>query len=169
MGRFPVVALALLGVAAACGGEAPKEVAAAEQAGPEAPVSPPAPAREPVVGDAVPVGQGSIAVLATDRFGSAGRLFSPPRGREYFAADVKACSGPTELGLSFAPGYFLLEMADRTVADPGLGIKRPELVAGVIPAGGCRSGWVTFTIPGGAEPAFVDYDRRLKWRIPPGR
>ncbi|MGH8974587.1 MAG: hypothetical protein ACRD0C_15475 [Acidimicrobiia bacterium] len=174
MERFPVVrtvgmaavALGLLG--AGCGEEPPAEVAApaAEQVVPDAP-APPARPPDPVVGDIIPAGAGSVAVLATDRFGSAGRLFNPPKGREYYAAEVKACAGPAERGLSFAPGYFLLEMADKTVADPGLGIKRPELVAGQIPAGGCRSGWVTFTIPEAAEPAFVAYDGRLRWRIPP--
>jgi hypothetical protein len=164
------MAAALVGLSgAACGDEAPAEVAAPlEEAGAEAPtprVRPP----DPVVGDIIPAGAGSVAVLSTDRFGSAGRLFNPPRGREYYAAEVKACSGPKEKGLSFAPGYFLLEMADKTVADPTLGIKRPELRAGEVPAGGCLSGWVTFTIPEKAEPAFVLYDgsERLKWRIPP--
>ncbi len=164
-----MAAMVLALLAAACGDEAPAEVAApaVEQAVPDAP-APPAPRPEPEVGDTIPAGAGSVAVLAIDRFDSAGRLFSPPRGKEYFAAEVQACSGPRERGLSFAPGYFLLEMADRTVADPGLGIKRPELVAGEVPAGGCRSGWVTFTIPEDAEPAFVIYDgsERLEWRIP---
>jgi hypothetical protein len=163
-----VVALGLVGTA--CGHGAPREVAApaVEQAAPEVPATVPATRPpDPVVGDTVPIGAGSVAVLDTDRFGSAGRLFNPPAGREYYAAEVKACSGPAEHGLSFAPGYFLLEMADKTVADPGLPIKRPELVAGEIPAGGCLAGWVTFTIPDQAEPAFVAYDGRLRWRIVP--
>ncbi|HEY3241627.1 MAG TPA: hypothetical protein VGL92_18850 [Acidimicrobiia bacterium] len=162
-----VVALGLPG--AACGRQAPAEVAApaVEKAVPDAPAPPARPA-DPVVGDVIPAGAGSVAVLDTDRFGSAGRLFNPPRGREYYAAEVKACAGPNEKGLSFAPGYFLLEMADKTVADTTLGIKRPELRAGEVPGGGCLSGWVTFTIPEKAEPAFVAYDgsERLKWRIP---
>jgi hypothetical protein len=139
-----------------------------EETASEAPAAPARPP-DPVVGDAIPTGAGSVAVLATDRFGSAGRLFNPPRGKEYFAAEVKACSGPRERGLSFAPGYFLLEMTDTTVADPTLGIKRPELRAGEVPAGGYLAGWVTFVIPEQAEPAFVVYDgsERLKWRIVP--
>jgi hypothetical protein len=163
-----VVTLGLVG--AACGDDAPAEVAApgAEESVPVAPAPPVAPP-DPVVGDVIPAGAGSVAVLETDRFGSAGRLFNPPRGREYYAAEVRACSGPNEKGLTFAPVYFLLEMADKTVADPTLGIKRPELRAGQVPAGGCLSGWVTFTIPEEAEPASVLYDgsQRLKWRIPP--
>ncbi|MGH8991493.1 MAG: hypothetical protein ACRDYV_13870 [Acidimicrobiia bacterium] len=160
------VAVSLAG--AACGAGTPAEVAApvVEKAVSEAPAVPARPL-DPVVGDTVPAGAGSVAVLATDRFGSAGRLFNPPKGREYYAAEVKACSGAHERGLSFAPGYFLLEMADKTVADASLGIKRPELRAGEIPAGGCLVGWVTFTIPEEAEPAFVVYDGRLKWRVPP--
>ena len=160
------VAVGVLGLA--CGDDPPAQVAApgVEEAVPvaAAPVRP----ANPVVGDVIPAGAGSVAVLSTDRFGSAGRLFNPPRGREYYAAEVRACSGPKEKGLSFAPGYFILEMADKTVADPTLGIKRPELRAGEVPAGGCLSGWVTFTIAETAEPAFVAYDgsERLKWRIP---
>ena len=164
--RTVAVTLTLLG--AACGQGTPTEVAApgveeAVSESPAVPVRPP----NPVVGDSIPAGAGTVAVLATDRFGSAGRLFSPPRGREYFAAEVKACAGPKERGLSFAPAYFLLEMADRTVADTTLGIKRPELRAGEVPAGGCLAGWVTFVIPQEAEPAFVVYDgsERLKWRV----
>lgn len=165
------MAAAVLGwLGVACGDESPAEVAApgVEEAVPDAP-APPVRPPDPVVDDVIPAGAGSVAVLATDRFGSAGRLFNPPRGREYYAAEVKACSGRNEKGLSFAPGYFLLEMADKTVADPTLGIKRPELRAAEVPAGGCSSGWVTFTIPEKAEPAFVVYDgsERLKWRIPP--
>ncbi len=164
-----VVALGLVGTA--CGRGAPREVAApaVERSVPDPPATVPATQPpDPVVGDTIPAGAGSVAVLDTDRFGSAGRLFNPPQGREYYAAQVKACAGPAERGLSFAPGYFLLEMADKTVADPGLGIKRPDLVAGEIPAGGCLGGWVTFTIPEEAEPAAVVYDGRLKWRIVPG-
>jgi len=167
MAGMAVAALGVLGMA--CGGGPPSEVAAP---GVEKPVpAAPAPVQpaDPVVGDIVPAGAGSVAVLSTDRFGSAGRLFNPPRGREYYAAEVKGCSGRNERGLTFSPGYFLLEMADKTVADPTLGIKRPELRTGEVPAGGCLSGWVTFTIAEAAEPAFVVYDgsERLKWRIPP--
>lgn len=161
--------LGLLG--AACGDGPPSEVAApaVEQVAPDT-QAPPARPIDPVVGDVIPAGAGSVAVLAVDRFGSAGRLFNPPKGTDYYATQVKACAGPKEKGLSFAPSYFLLEMADTTVADTGLGIKRPELRAGEVPAGGCLSGWVTFTIPEEAEPAFVVYDgsERLKWRIPAG-
>ena len=163
-----VVVLGLLG--AACGEGARPEVAVpgVEETASEAPAVPVRPP-DPVVGDVIPAGTGSVAVLVTERFGSAGRLFNPPKGKEYYAAEVKACAGPKERGLSFAPAYFLLEMADRTVADTTLGIKRPELRAGELPAGGCLAGWVTFLIPEEAEPAFVVYDgsERLKWRIAP--
>ena len=161
--------LGLLGMA--CGADAPAEVAApgVEESVPVAP-SPPAPPADPVVGDVVPAGAGSVAVLSTERFGSAGRLFNPPKGREYYAAEVKACAGRKEKGLTFSPVYFLLAMADKTVADPTLGIKRPELRAGEVPPGGCLAGWVTFTIAEAAEPAVVVYDgsERLTWRIPAG-
>lgn len=162
-----VAAMVLTG--AACGSEAPADLAApgVEEITPDLP-APPVRPTDPVVGDIIPAGSGSVAVLATERFGSAGRLFNPPPGREYFAAEVEACAGPRERGLSFAPAYFLLEMADKTMVDTGLGIKRPELRAAVVPAGGCHSGWVTFTIPEEAVPANVLYDgsERLTWRVP---
>ncbi|MGH9039897.1 MAG: DUF4352 domain-containing protein [Acidimicrobiia bacterium] len=168
-----VAALVLSG--AACGRGAPADLASpgVEEIAPEeiAPDPPAAPVRplDPVVGDVIPAGAGSVAVLDAERFGSAGRLFNPPAGREYYAAEVKACSGPEEKGLTFAPDFFLLEMADKTMVDPGLPIKRPSLQAGKVPAGGCVAGWVTFTIPEEAVPASVLYDgsERLKWRIPP--
>lgn len=158
----------------ACGEDPPAEVSTPgveRTAAPVAPTpsipTPPANHANPVVGDVVPAGEGSVAVLASERFGSAGRLFSPPRGKDYFAVETKACSGPEEAGLSFSPAYFLLEMTDGTVADPTLGIKRPELSTEEVPAGGCRSGWVTFVIPEEATPAGVVYDgsERLRWRI----
>lgn len=165
------MAVALLGLlGAACGDESPAQVSTPgiTDAVPDAPTPPTRPAN-PKVGDVIPTGEGSVAVLGIDRFGSAGRLFSPPKGRDYFAAEVKACSGPNEKGLSFSPRYFLLELADKTVADPTLGIKRPELRTAEVPAGGCLSGWVTFTIPEKADPAFVVYDgsERFRWQIPP--
>ena len=128
------------------------------------------PVHDPAVGDVVPVGHdgGSVAVLAVEADVNAGRLFSPGKGREYYAAEVRACSGPNEKGLTFQKQYFLLEMPDKTVHDPGLGVKRPELIGGEVPAGGCLDGWVTFTIPEGRKPAFVVYDgsSQMKWRVP---
>lgn len=135
------------------------------------PEVPPAPGGDPVVGDTVPLGDagGSVTVSAVEADVNAGRLFAAGRGKEYFAAEVKGCSGPTERGLSFEPWYFILQMTDKTVYDPGLGIKRPELRGGEVPAGGCLAGWVTFAIPEDAEPAFVVYEgsRQVKWRVPP--
>lgn len=130
----------------------------------------PPPVVDPAVGDVVPVGLdgGHVAVLAVEEDVNAGRLFSPGRGREYYAAEVRACSGPNEEGLAFEKRFFILEMPDKTVHDPGLGVKRPELRGGEVPAGGCLDGWVTFTIPEGKKPAFVVYDgsTQIKWRIP---
>lgn len=136
----------------------------------ELPVQAVAPGADPAVGDTVAVGDagGSVAVLATEADVNAGALFAAGRGKEYFAVQVRGCSGPTERGLSFEAGYFLLEMTDHSFANSTLPIKRPQLDGGEVPAGGCLEGWVTFTIPKKAKPAFVLYDgsNRLKWRIP---
>src|SRR5581483_7790922 len=53
-----------------------------------------------VVGDHVPLGDagGSVTVEAIETGIDPGRLFAPPRGRQYFAAKVKGCAGPTEHG-----------------------------------------------------------------------
>lgn len=112
----------------------------------------PAPVANPVVGDTVPVGEagGSVTVSAVEANVQAGRLFAPPAGRQYFAAQVRGCSGPTEEGLDLRPEYFSLQLADPTVREAGPGMK--ELSGGTVPAGGCREGWVTFTIPRGQEP-----------------
>ena len=135
--------------------------------------------RDPVVGDTVPMGDagGSVTVSATDAKISAGRLFAPGKGKDYYAALVKACSGPGEQGLSFKRQYFVLEMADKTVHDAGVPVKEPDLIGGVVPAGGCLEGWITFVIPEAgargvpkpsAAPAFVIYEgsRQVKWAIP---
>lgn len=173
MVRTPALAALLVGLlGTACGDSPPADVSApgveGTAAAPVATAPPTPPPADPVVGDAVPAGAGSVAVLATERFGSAGRLFNPPRGRDYFAVEAEACAGPDEVGLAFAPDWFLLRMADGTVADPTLGIKRPELRTGEMPAGGCRSGWVTFVIDEEATPVRVVYDgsERIEWRIP---
>ena len=125
----------------------------------------------PVVGDTVPVGDagGSVAVSATEAHVNAGRLFPAGKGKDYYAVQVKACSAPSENGLSFKPQYFILEMADKTVHEAGPGVKKPDLRGGEVPAGGCLDGWVTFVIPEKSQPAFVVYDgsEQLRWQIPP--
>jgi hypothetical protein len=125
----------------------------------------------PVVGDTVPVGPagGSVTVSATEAHVNAGRLFPAGKGKDYYAVQVKACSAPSENGLSFKPQYFTLEMADKTVHEAGAGVKKPDLRSGVVPAGGCLDGWVTFVIPEKSQPAFVVYDgsEQLRWQIPP--
>jgi hypothetical protein len=172
-GGAGVAALALALALAGCGESSPRKVAVAQADVPEEvkPEAPAAPTGDPVVGQTVPLGSagGSVTVSAVEAEVNAGRLFAAKRGHEYYAAEVKACSGPTEKGLSFEPDFFILQMADKTVYDPGLGIKRPELRGGEVPAGGCLEGWITFMIPNDAEPAFVVYDgsRLVKWQVPP--
>jgi Domain of unknown function (DUF4352) len=160
---------------AACGDTTPVQlrspgVARAPENTPEAVRTVPGPVDDPVVGDAVPVGDagGSVTVSATEANVSAGRLFAAGAGKDYYAAQVKACSGPDEKGLSFKPQYFMLEMTDKTVHDAGAGVKKPDLIGGQVPAGGCLDGWVTFVIPEKSQPAFVVYDgsEQLKWAIP---
>jgi len=180
-GRIALVALA----AAGCGRGGPEKLAtsgiAAGHPKSTAPVRPPAPPTPPtvpvvsnaapVIGDTVAVGNdgGTVAVSAVEANVSAGRLFSAPAGKEYYAVQVKACSGRTEQGLGFSPRFFSLQLTDGTAYDADLGVKKPDLVAGEVPAGGCREGWVTFIVPEKAQGASVIYDgsRRLRWTIPP--
>ena len=171
-GRIALVALA----AAGCGRGGPEKLAtsgiAAGRPKSTAPVRPPAPPTPPtvpvvsdaapVLGDTVAVGNdgGTVAVSAVEANVSAGRLFSAPAGKEYYAVLVKACSGPTEQGLGFSPRFFTLQVTDATAYDAD---------SGEVPAGGCREGWVTFIVPEKAQGASVIYDgsRRLRWTIPP--
>jgi hypothetical protein len=172
-------------LAAACGTTPPHKVTADGMTGPtksaaaagplDLAAAPPAvvddgPKADPVVGDKVTVGGdgGSVTVSAIEDNVSAGRLFGAGEGHKYVAAEVKGCSGPHEKGLSFEPRYFLLQLDDKTVHDPGPGAKKPELTGGAVPAGRCLSGWVTFTVPNGAQPAAVIYDgsSRLRWTAP---
>lgn len=176
-----LVAVLVLVLGPACGEEppdtarAPGGIGTGEEETPpggDADADPPVPARDPVVGDTVPVGRagGSVAVLAVEDDVNPGRLFDAGRGRRYVAVRVEGCSGPTEEGLAFEPGFFVLEMADGTAHVPGLPVKRPDLRGGEVPAGGCLQGWVTFTVPDGAEPVSVRYDGsdRIRWRLPGG-
>jgi hypothetical protein len=163
-------------LAAACGTTPPHKVTADGMTGPakaaaaaqplDLAAAPPAsaddgPRADPVVGDKLAVGNDGGNV-------SAGRLFGAGEGRKYIAAEVKGCSGPHEKALSFEPRYFLLQLDDKTVHDPGPGAKKPELIGGAVPAGRCLSGWVTFTVPDGGLPAAVLYDgsSRMTWTVP---
>ena len=172
-------------LAAACGTTPPNKVTADGMTGPtksaaaakplDLAAAPPAsaddgPKAAPGVGDKVAVGNdgGSVTVSAVEDNVSAGRLFGAGEGRKYIAAEVKGCSGPHEKDLSFEPRYFLLQLDDKTVHDPGPGAKKPELTGGTVPAGRCLSGWVTFTVPEGALPAVLLYDgsSRMTWTVP---
>jgi hypothetical protein len=148
----------------AANGPVPEAPAAAPR-----PSARPAPPQNPVVGDTVPVGSGSVVVREVEAKVQAGRLFNPPAGRQYFAASVRGCAGPKEDGLEFRPEYFSLQLADHTVHDAGLGMKKPELIGASVPAGGCLGGWVTFTIPEDGQPIFVTYEgsQAVRWAVPP--
>jgi hypothetical protein len=177
--------IAVLAIATAgCGrGQAGRLTAPAVVAGRSkatTPLRPAAPPASPVsaandsavvVGDIVAVGGagGAVTVAAVEEDVSAGRLFSAPAGKEYYAVQVRGCSGPTEQGLAFSPRWFTLELTDGSLHGADLGVKKPDLVEGKVPAGGCRDGWVTFVVPERAQGASVIYDgsRRLEWAIPP--
>jgi len=185
--RIALLGLAAGAAAAGCGRGGPEKLAttglAAGHPKSTAPVRPPAPPAPPaipvvsegalMVGDTMAVGSagGTVVVSAVEADVSAGRLFSAPAGKEYYAVHVKACSGPTEQGLSFSPRFFTLHLVDGTAYDADLGVKKPDLVAGEVPAGGCRAGWITYVVPQKAQGASVIYEgsRRLKWGIPPPR
>jgi hypothetical protein len=169
------------GVLAAAGGsKAPRKMTAEGQAAPaDKPfdLGGPAPAgaaetpkEDPEVGDKVMVGDdgGSVAVLAVEDDVSAGRLFGAGEGNKYIAAEVKGCSGPNERDLTFEPSYFLLRLDDGTMRDPGAAAKKPSMDGGVVPAGKCLSGWVTFTVKKGSLATGVIYDgsSRLTWTVP---
>ena len=109
------------------------------------------------VGDRVELGAGSVALVDVEDSVDAGRLFAPPRGTRYFAAQVRGCAGPAETGVNFHPEYFALRLADRTDHDGDRGVKKPALQSGTIPAGGCSEGWVTFVVPARATPQAVVY------------
>ncbi|HYH52161.1 MAG TPA: DUF4352 domain-containing protein [Acidimicrobiia bacterium] len=122
----------------------------------------------PVVGDKVPMGEGSVTVSAVEDNVNAGRLFGAGKGFKYIAAEVKGCSGPNEKNITFEPAYFLLRLDDGTIRDPGIDAKKPSLDGGTVPPGKCLSGWVTFTVPEGALPTGVIYDGsvRTTWTVP---
>ena len=144
----------------------PLDLAAAPPQGPEA-----TPEADPVVGDKVKVGSGSVTVAAVEDNVSAGRLFGAGEGQKYIAVEVKGCAGPNEKNLTFQPAYFLLRLDDGTVHDPGPGAKKPSLEGGKMDPGKCLSGWITFTVKEGSLATGVIYDgsRRLTWNVPPSK
>jgi hypothetical protein len=113
--------------------------------------------RAHAVGEAVGLGGGSVAVVAMEDNVDAGRLFAPPRGTRYLAAEVRGCAGPHEVGVNFRPEYFSVRLADHTEHDGDRGVKKPALRPGTIPQGGCSDGWVSFVIPARATPSAVVY------------
>jgi hypothetical protein len=127
-------------------------------------------ASEATIGTRIPFGSagGSITVTAVETDVDAGRLFIPPRGRRFFAAQVKSCAGPAEHGLSFAPDYFSVQLADHSTYPGAEGAKQPALPPSVLPPGGCLDGWVTFTIPKNPAPLTVVYNgsRQATWSLP---
>jgi hypothetical protein len=126
-----------------------------------------APRTDPVVGDKVRMGDGSVTVSAVEDNVSAGRLFGAGKGFKYIAAEVKGCAGPNEKNITFEPAYFLLRLDDGTIRDPGVDAKKPSLAGGTVPPGKCLSGWVTFTVPEGALATGVIYDGsvRTTWTV----
>jgi hypothetical protein len=169
-----VVAVSAL-IVAGCGKTTSREVAAdapVPGASSAAPATPPRPAtQDHVVGDTVTLGSGSVTVAETESAVQAGRLFNPPPGKEYFAASVRGCAGQSEEDVEFRPEYFFLQLADHSRYPAGLGMKKPELIGGTVPSGGCSKGWVTFTVPEDAQPVFVVYEgsESVKWAVPPPR
>lgn len=109
------------------------------------------------MGDPVALGSGTVAVMALEDNFDPGRLFAPPRGTRYIAAQVRGCAGPEEAGVNFRPEYFALRLADHTEHDADRGMKKPALGSGTIPPGGCSDGWVTFVVPARATPDAVVY------------
>jgi hypothetical protein len=127
---------------------------------------------EAAIKEAVPVGGagGTVAVTGTDDDVDPGRLFAPPRGRRYFAAEVRGCAGPTERGVMFQPDYFSVQVADHTVYDAErVSVKKPDLHGGPIPPGGCLDGWLTFVVPRSQPALAVIYDgsHRVTWSVTP--
>jgi len=124
------------------------------------------------VGEAIGIGAGggTVSVKAVEDNIDAGRLFAAPRGRRYFATQVRACAGATERSVMFEPDYFSVQLADHTVYDAApVGVKKPELHGGAIPPAGCLEGWVTFAIPKTGVVSTVSYDgsRQVKWSLGP--
>src|SRR5581483_5572295 len=124
------------------------------------------------VGEAIGIGAGggTVSIQAVEDNIDAGRLFAAPRGRRYFAAQVRACAGQSERGVMFEPDYFSVQLADHTVYDAApVGVKKPELHGGAIPPAGCLEGWVTFAIPKAGVVSTVIYDgsRQVKWSLGP--
>jgi hypothetical protein len=120
------------------------------------------------IGDTVSLGHGSVTVVAVEDNVDAGRLFAPPRGSRYVAAEVRGCAGPTEAGVAFHAAYFALRLADHTEHDGDPGVKKPALRSDTIHPGGCSDGWVSFVVPIRATASAVVYHGSddVTWTLP---
>lgn len=163
---FAVIMFALYGCA---GKEADRRTeSAASRSGssttPSAPeVSP------PLVGQRVDVGEGgSIAVHALQLNVPGVKSVRPSAGSRFVAVDAEGCTGPKEVGLSFAPDYFKLELPGQGSVAPAADVKRPAFVASVLSFGQCARGWITYEVPRATSPRSVVYEgaQTMRWVIP---
>jgi hypothetical protein len=150
---FPALATLAVG----CGGSTPQNLSSKRTV--STTELAPADRRESghAIGDTVTLGSGSVTVVSVEDNVDAGRLFAPPRGSRYVAAQVRGCAGPTEAGVAFHPAYFALRLADHTEHDGDSGVKKPALRPDTIHPGGCSDGWVSFVVPSRATPSAVVY------------
>jgi hypothetical protein len=93
----------------------------------------------------------------------------PSGGLVLGAADIKACAAADATAVTgVSPALFTVETADKTAWPSVPAAKKPALGSGLLPANKCVRGWVTFRLPEGEKPLYVDLvsSAVVKWQIP---
>ena len=173
------VVVVLIAIAAIAGGGADENddgPTLAENTTTEDPSPSPPPEQEPtlpptttapqpeqfVVGDRVETSEGNfIQVYAYEQPVTPENEFITPRdGYEFAAIDVEACAGPspdTTGTRSINPFEFVAHMPDNTRQEADIPAREPALNHTNLPnPGDCARGWVTFQIPAGVRPVYVE-------------
>ncbi|MGH9023417.1 MAG: hypothetical protein ACRDV9_10025 [Acidimicrobiia bacterium] len=121
------------------------------------------------IGQRVDVGEGgSITVHALQLSAPGVKSARANAGNRFVAVDAEGCTGPKEVGLSFAPDYFELEIPGQANMAPAGDVKRPAFVASVLSFGQCARGWITYEVPRAITPRSVVYEgaRTIRWEVP---
>ena len=91
----------------------------------------------------------------------------PDPTKIYAAADIEACAGKSSHDAGVAPGFFRVELRNRTQWPPVQPVKQPALQPTELAPGRCARGWVSFSLPRTIEPVLVTLrsSTNAAWRL----
>lgn len=154
---LPFAALLLFAIPAlACGNATPTP--RVQPGGASQPTAASAPSAAPAnvgkVGDTITLKDYAISLHAKQDPATAS--LPAPSGQRYVAYDVTITA--ISPNVAYNPLYGKLKMADNTEMTAGFVGPAPALQSGTLAAGDSARGWLSFTIPAGAQPATLTYE-----------